>query len=141
MDSNWLLIALAPFLGVFLVRFGVDGLRRTRRLRRTGVTADGWIVRNAARQRRSDGAKRTFYYPVVAWTTEDGRTYEYEHSCGNDAAFGVGAPVTVRYAPEAPDEFTIEGWAPDIPYGALTVGGAVLAVGSVTALIVRFLAF
>ncbi|MER6841975.1 DUF3592 domain-containing protein [Streptomyces platensis] len=141
MGSEWLILVPIPFLSMSLVRFGVYGIRRTRRLRRTGVTADGWIVRNAARQRRSDGAKRTFYYPVVAWTTEDGRTCEYESSYGNDSGFGVGAPVTVRYAPEAPDEFTIEGWAPDIPYGALTVLGAVLTVGSVTALILRFLAF
>lgn len=101
-----------------------------------------WLDRpQRSRQRRSDGAKRTFYYPVVAWTTEDGRTCEYESSYGNDSRFGVGVPVTVRYAPEAPDEFTIEGWAPDISYGALTVVGAVLTVGSVTALILRFLAF
>ncbi|GFE20463.1 hypothetical protein Sliba_09160 [Streptomyces nigrescens] len=49
--------------------------------------------------------------------------------------------VTVQYDPEAPDRFAIEGWDTNVPHLLLTTLGAAFTVGTVTALIVRLLAF
>ncbi|MEV5124727.1 DUF3592 domain-containing protein [Streptomyces decoyicus] len=148
MDSKWLTLAPLPLiLGTPLLLIGVYGLRRARKLRRTGVTANARIVRHVVRRYKSKGSKSTAstaYHPVAAWTAQDGRTCEYESWFGRGAVkngFGLGARVMVRYDPEAPDRFTIEGWEPKIPYRVLTTVGAVLTVGTVTVLIVQLLAF
>ncbi|MEU6331758.1 DUF3592 domain-containing protein [Streptomyces sp. NPDC047049] len=145
MDREWLTLAPIPLiLGTPLLLIGVYGLRRTRKLRRTGVTANARIVRHVVRQYKSDGSKSTAYHPVAAWTAQDGRTCEYESWFGRGAVkhgFGLGARVLVRYDPEAPDRFTIEGWEPKIPFRVFTTVGTVLTVGTVTVLIVQLLAF
>ncbi|MDT0459572.1 DUF3592 domain-containing protein [Streptomyces sp. DSM 41527] len=146
MEPEWLLTLIALMLmGTAFLSVGVYLLRRVSKLSRTGVTANARIVRHVVRRHKdSDGIKSKAYYPVAAWTAQDGRTCEYESMFGRGVVkhgFGLGAHVTVRYDPEAPDRFTIEGWETKAPYLVFTTVGAVLTVGTVTALIMRLLAF
>ncbi|MFE1175946.1 DUF3592 domain-containing protein [Streptomyces sp. NPDC058773] len=138
------LIALM-LMGTAFLSAGVYLLHRASKLRRTGVIANARIVRHVVRwYKDSDGVKSKGYHPVVAWTAQDGRTCEYESMFGRGVVkhgFGLGAHVMVRYDPEAPDRFTIEGWESKAPSLAFTAVGAVLTVGTVTALIVRLVAF
>ncbi|WP_368066357.1 DUF3592 domain-containing protein [Streptomyces sp. VNUA116] len=74
--------------------------------RSSAVTA---IVRHVAR-RDDEGA--TYYHPLVAWTTRDGRTCEHSSRFGRGSVrggFGVGTLVTVQYDPEDPSRFAIQG--------------------------------
>ncbi|MFE1230627.1 DUF3592 domain-containing protein [Streptomyces sp. NPDC059442] len=139
MEREWLFSLIPLFIGVVFLCFGVYGLRRAEALRRTGVTARGWIVRHDTR-RDDEGA--TFHYPVATWTTRDGRTCEHPSRFGRGriaGGFGVGATVTVRYDPEDPRRFAIQGWDTATVDLVFTVVGAVLSGGTAVALLVRLL--
>lgn len=62
MQREWLFSLIPLTIGVVFLSFGLHGLRRAATLRRTGVTAEGRIVRHDAR-RHDEGA--TLYYPVA----------------------------------------------------------------------------
>ncbi|MFD9482879.1 DUF3592 domain-containing protein [Streptomyces sp. NPDC059991] len=139
MEREWFFCLIPLTIGTVFLCFGVYGLRRAKALRRSGVSARARIVRHDV-VRNDDGAR--FHYPVAAWTAGDGRTCEYASRFGRAAVgngFGVGAHVMVRYDPQAPDRFAIEGWdtrSVDLLFTAL---GAVFTVGTVTVLVVRLL--
>ncbi|MEU0394496.1 DUF3592 domain-containing protein [Streptomyces sp. NPDC006208] len=139
MEREWLFSLIPLTIGVAFLGFGVYGLRRAGALRRTGVTAEARIVRHDV-SRGSEGA--TFYHPVAAWTTRDGRECEYSSRFGRGAVggvFGVGAFVTVRYDPEDPRRFAIEGWDVATVDRLFTVLGSVFTAGTLVVLLVRVL--
>ncbi|MFI6106685.1 DUF3592 domain-containing protein [Streptomyces sp. NPDC051310] len=139
MGREWLFSLIPLAIGTVFLCFGVYGLRRARALRRTGVSAEAWIVRHEAR-RDDEGA--TFHHPVAAWTAQDGRACEYPSRFGRGRVgngFGVGAHVMVRYDPAAPQRFAIEGWDVKTVDLLFTVLGAVFTVGTVLVLLVRLL--
>ena len=139
MEREWLFSLIPLFIGVVFLCFGVYGLRRAGALRRTGVTAQGWIVRHDIR-RDDEGAR--FHHPVATWTTVDGRTCEHPSRFGRGeiaGRFGVGAAVTVRYDPEDPRRFEIQDWDTTTVDLVFTVVGAVLFAGTAVALLVRLL--
>lgn len=139
MERKWLFLLIPLTIGAVFLSFGVYGLRRARALRRTGVTAQGWIVRHDVR-RDDEGA--TFYYPVAAWTTRDGRECEYASRFGRGSVaggFGVGTVVMVRYDPEDPRRFAIQGWDIAAIDMLFTVLGSVFTVGTLVVLLVRLL--
>ena len=139
MEREWLFSLIPLFIGVVFLCFGVYGLRRAGALRRTGVTAQGWIVRHDIR-RDDEGAR--FHHPVATWTTVDGRTCEHSSRFGRGeiaGRFGVGAAVTVRYDPEDPRRFEIQDWDTTTVDLVFTVVGAVLFAGTAVALLVRLL--
>ncbi|MEU6239480.1 DUF3592 domain-containing protein, partial [Kitasatospora sp. NPDC047058] len=108
-------------------------------LRRTCVTAEARIVRHDVR-RDDEGA--TFHHPVAAWTTLDGCVCEHASRFGRGTVgddFGVGARVVVRYDPDAPHRFAIEGWDKRTVDLLFTVLGSALTAGTVTGLLVRLL--
>ena len=139
MEREWLFSLIPLFIGVVFLCFGAYGLRRAGALRRTGVTAQGWIVRHDIR-RDDEGAR--FHHPVATWTTVDGRTCEHPSRFGRGeiaGRFGVGAAVTVRYDPEDPRRFEIQDWDTTTVDLVFTVVGAVLFAGTAVALLVRLL--
>ncbi|MGV4983327.1 DUF3592 domain-containing protein [Streptomyces sp. NRAIS4] len=139
MEREWLFSLIPLTIGVAFLAFGVHGLRRAAALRRVGVTAEARIVRHDVR-RDDEGA--TFYHPVAAWTARDGRTCEYSSRFGRGVVgsdFRVGTHVVVRYDPEAPHRFTIEGWDMRAVDLLFTVLGSIFTVGTVTVLLVRLL--
>ncbi|MEV7025164.1 DUF3592 domain-containing protein [Kitasatospora sp. NPDC093558] len=139
MQREWLFSLIPLAIGAVFLGFGVYGLRRAGALRRTGVTAEGRIIRHEAR-REDEGA--TFYYPVVAWTARDGRECEYASRFGRGVVkggFGVGARVEVRYDPEDPRRYAIQGWDAATVDLVFTVIGSVLTAGTVLTLLARLL--
>ncbi|MFD4548291.1 DUF3592 domain-containing protein [Streptomyces sp. NPDC058246] len=139
MEREWLFSLIPLTIGVVFLSFGVYGLRRAGALRRTGVTAEGRIVRHAVRR---DNEGTTFYHPVAAWTTRDGRDCEYSSRFGRGSVggeFGVGTFVMVRYDPEDPRRFAIQGWDGAAVDLVFTVVGSVLTAGTSVVLLVRLL--
>ncbi|MGW1077336.1 DUF3592 domain-containing protein [Streptomyces sp. NPDC002537] len=139
MAREWLFSLIPLTIGAVFLGFGVYGLRRAAALRRTGVTAKGRIVRHDVR-RDDEGA--TFHHPVAAWTTRDGRECEYPARFGRGSVgggFGVGTAVMVRYDPEDPRRFAIQGWDAGTVDLVFTVLGSVLTAGTLTVLLVRLL--
>ncbi|MGW7410644.1 DUF3592 domain-containing protein [Streptomyces sp. NPDC054833] len=139
MERAWLFSLIPLTIGTVCLCFGVYGLRRASALRRIGVTAEARIVRHEV-VRNDEGP--TVYHPVAAWTDRDGRTCEYSSRFGRDVVesnFGVGAYVVVRYDPEAPHRFAIEGWDMRTVDLLFTVLGSLFTVGTVTVLLVRLL--
>ncbi|MFI1104408.1 DUF3592 domain-containing protein [Streptomyces melanogenes] len=139
MEREWFFSLIPLTLGVGFLSLGVYGLRRAKALRLRGVSARARIVRHDV-ERNDDGAK--FRYPVAAWTAQDGRACEHASRFGRVAVanrFGVGAHVMVRYDPQAPHRFAIEGWDTRSVDLLFTVLGAVFTGGTVTVLVVRLL--
>jgi hypothetical protein len=138
-EREWLFSLIPLTIGTIFLGIGVHGLRRANALRRVGVTAEARIVRHDV-SRGDEGAK--YYHPVAAWTARDGRTCEYASRFGRGAVgsgFRVGAYVVVRYDPQAPQRFAIEGWDMRWVDPLFTVLGAVFAAGTVTVVLVRLL--
>ncbi|MFG2991149.1 DUF3592 domain-containing protein [Streptomyces sp. NPDC048257] len=139
MGREWLFSLIPLTIGSVFLAFGVYGLRRASLIRRKGVTARARIVRHKT-SRGDEGA--TYYHPVAAWTARDGRACEYESQFGRGSvggAFRVGANVTVRYDPDQPDRFAIEGWDTKTVALLFTGLGSLVTVGTVTVLLVRLL--
>ncbi|WP_190109377.1 DUF3592 domain-containing protein [Streptomyces cinnamoneus] len=146
MEREWLFSLIPLTIGAGFLSFGVYGLRHASVLRRRGVTVEGRIVRHEV-TRSDEGA--TFYHPVAAWTTRDGRECEYSSRFGRGTVkgsrgtaggkFGVGALVMVQYDPEDPRRFAIPGWDLKMFDLQATVLGSVLTVGTLMPLVVRLL--
>ncbi|MEV6570152.1 DUF3592 domain-containing protein [Streptomyces sp. NPDC051577] len=139
MEREWLISLIPLTIGVGFLGFGVYGLRRASALRRTGVTGRGRIVRHDT-VRSDEGA--TLHYPVAAWTTGDGRLCEHASRFGRGSvasAFRVGASVLVRYDPENPRRFEIQGWDVATVDRLFTVLGALFVSGTLTALLIGLL--
>ncbi|MFJ8013839.1 DUF3592 domain-containing protein [Streptomyces sp. NPDC096339] len=139
MEIEWLFSLIPLTVGTVFLCFGVYGLRRARTLRRVGVTAAARIVRFDVRR---DDEGSTLHHPVAAWTAQDGSRCEYSSRFGRGVVgngFGAGAHVVVRYDPRAPHRFLIEGWDTKAVDLLFTVLGAMLTVGTVTAVLIRLL--
>ncbi|MCX5264661.1 DUF3592 domain-containing protein [Streptomyces sp. NBC_00199] len=137
MERAWLFSLIPLALGAAFLGIGVYGLRRADALRRTGLTAQGRIVRHEV-GRGDEGA--TYYHPVAAWTTHDGRECEYSSRFGRGSlagAFGVGARVVVRYDADNPRRFAIEGWDATTVDRVFAVVGSLVIAGTSLALLVR----
>ncbi|MFD7169699.1 DUF3592 domain-containing protein [Streptomyces violascens] len=138
MEREWLFSLIPLTIGMGFLGFGAYGLRQAAVLRRRGVTAEARIVRHDVE--RDEGF--TYHYPVAAWTARDGRTYECSSRFGRGkvgSGFRVGAHVVVRYDPDNPHRFAIEGWDMKGLVLLFTVLGSILTVGTVTVVLVRLL--
>ncbi|MFJ6794922.1 DUF3592 domain-containing protein [Streptomyces sp. NPDC091268] len=139
MERAWLFSLIPLTIGLVFLGFGAHGLRRAKALRRAGITAQGRIVRHDVRR---DGEGSTLYFPVVAWTTRDGRACEHASRFGRgrvSGPFGVGAAATVRYDPRDPSRFALQGWdvtSVDLLFAVL---GALFTAGTLTVVLVRLL--
>ncbi|MEU1199687.1 DUF3592 domain-containing protein [Streptomyces sp. NPDC005813] len=141
MEREWLFSLIPLAIGVAFLGIGAYGLRRASVLRRSGVTAEGRIVRHDVRRNDEGGS---FHHPVAAWTTRDGRECAYSSRLGRGSVvggFGVGTAVTVRYDPNDPRRFAIQGWDTPALDLLFTVLGSVLTGGTSVVLLVRLVMF
>ncbi|MFF4321345.1 DUF3592 domain-containing protein [Streptomyces sp. NPDC001568] len=133
------------FASVFTAAGSVIGvvaslkIRRVRVLLREGSTARGVVIRleetriapasDAGSTSRSVGT--TVYYPVITWSTGDGRAMETRTNVARpmDRTLPVGARVEVRYDAADPSRWTLpaEGTAFWWLFGAL--GALFVAMG------------
>lgn len=139
MQREWLFSLIPLTIGVVFLALGLYGLRRAAALRRTGVTAKGRIVRHDVR-RHDEGA--TFYHQVAAWTTRDGRECEHSSRFGRGSIAGsiaVGTFVVVRYDPQDPRRFAIQGWDVTTVDLVFTLLGSLFTAGTLLVVLVRLL--
>uniref|UniRef100_A0AAU2JS07 DUF3592 domain-containing protein n=1 Tax=Streptomyces sp. NBC_00049 TaxID=2903617 RepID=A0AAU2JS07_9ACTN len=139
MGLEWLFSLIPLTIGVVFLGFGVHGLRRAALLRRIGVTAAARIVRHDV-MRTDEGS--TLHFPVAAWTDRDGRDCRHASRFGRGSipsAVRLGANVVVRYDPQNPSRFEIEGWDVRTVDLLFTVLGSLLVTGTVTVVLVRLL--
>ncbi|MGW1274355.1 DUF3592 domain-containing protein [Streptomyces sp. NPDC002491] len=139
MERAWLFSLIPLVIGAAFLCVGAYGLRRADALRRTGLTAQGRIVRHEVN--RGEGA--VYYHPVAAWTAHDGQACEYPSRFGRGStagAFGVGARVVVRYDGDNPRRFAIQGWETATVDRVFAVVGSLLTAGTSLALLIRLLA-
>jgi hypothetical protein len=111
---------------------------RTRRLLKSGVTAQGTVV--GAEENTStdaDGITSTSYNPVVHFTTVDGRMVEFTSAVGWGNEPDVGGAVNVRYLSNDPEQAEIDRatmWIVPAAFGllgglGLLVAGALVYAG------------
>jgi hypothetical protein len=77
-------------------------LRPTLRLLRAGGVAEGTVVDNEASLVQSRGPARTFYLPIVQFTTKRGERISFTSRTGGLSARPKGSVVRVLYDPQRP---------------------------------------
>jgi hypothetical protein len=130
----WILLAFVA-LGVGLLVGSAFTYRSTRAFLRTAVPAEGTVVAYAE-SRSSKG--ELSYYPIVAFTPQDGAKVEFQASSGGRSRGPLGERVAVLYDPRNPHRAEIHSF---MALWFLTV--LLLALGAVfagigTALLVAF---
>lgn len=114
------LFPLCFFLpGVFCLCLAVFVSHKSYRLLHDGLRAPGTVI-DTVISRGSKGGNVS--YPVVRYTAQDGRSYEFESSSGSEPpAYDVGDAVEVLYWANDPQNGTIKGF--------FSLWGASLIVG------------
>lgn len=122
-------------VGVGLIVVGLVLTALTARFVSNADSATGTVV-DLSRERDSEGA--ILFYPVVRFTTADGRTVEFRSSSGSGSPPQPGDMVEVLYEPDDPGDARLGGFT-EIWSAPLIVGGIGLVMLGV-ALVVRRLA-
>jgi len=89
--------------GVFLYGAGLWEVRNQARMRRSGVRADGVVVRYKAGARSVDDTQPA-YYPVIGFRDEYGIRHEFTSKVsGSSRRLPPGSPVRIVYLPGRPE--------------------------------------
>lgn len=119
-------------IGVVFVFVGIRGLRGTLSFRRRATQIEGVVtdVRARSSGTHRDGDADIVYYPVLEFTTQDGRQVQTEARTGRSPAPArEGDRVTVQYDPEDPASADIAGsWSGLFLYGLFIVLGSIFTV-------------
>jgi|AMWB02.1.fsa_nt_gi hypothetical protein len=150
MTTNLILGILCIVAGALIILFGLLQARKASTAKARWAEAHGQILEShlqSQRSRSSSGISSTTYSPEVTYEYEvDGQTYT-----GNRLGFGsgsfsekkakakiapypAGAAVTVHYDPAEPSNAVLETVATN-KGGALVLGGALIALGVITMLV------
>ena len=114
--------------GVTLLGVALIPALRTRAMLKSGARAEGTVV-GTKEGRTSRGTR---YYPVVRFTTADGRMVEFTSAVGYSSYDENPGTVSVRYRPDDPEKAEIDRattWM--LPAGFGLVGGLALLVAAV----------
>ncbi|WP_168714546.1 DUF3592 domain-containing protein [Streptomyces sp. A0592] len=114
---------------------------QVRALVRRGTLAHGLAIRLAATKLEGpgDGGTITFrssgttaYYPVIAWTTADGRAMETRTDIARsrDRTLTVGTRVEVRYDPAKPTRWTLPAESSLLWWLFVGIGALFVVIGS-----------
>ena len=103
----WLFFGIWALVGlVFVLVAWILRRVRLRRAERCTACVTGTVVELEYRHRGEQGGA---YYPVVEFPV-NGQKHRVRSSCGSrPARYAAGDSVTVRYDPENPDRFELEG--------------------------------
>ncbi|ASU85569.1 DUF3592 domain-containing protein [Nocardiopsis gilva YIM 90087] len=142
-DDGTLLILTAAF-GLFGLAFSVLGIvlvRRENVYRTRGVAVPGQVTDVVSRVSSGGGGRRsgprTYYHPVVAYRTLEGRDIHERATIGtNPPRYSPGQYVQVLYLPESPDRFRVAGDSSGKFTGyAFTIFGLIFIAISVVVLV------
>ena len=119
-------------IGVIFLFMGARGLRGTLSFRRRAKQTEGVVtdVRARSSGSRSGSDVNIVYYPVLEFTTQDGRRVQTEARTGRSPAPArEGDRVSVEYDPEDPASADIAGsWSGLFLYGLFIVLGSIFTV-------------
>jgi hypothetical protein len=105
--AQWLLRVFVA-IGVLALAWGAIDLVRTVHFVRTAEHATGTVV-DVSREIDDDGDE--FFYPVVRFTTAEGKEFEFKSDSGsNPASHSNGDEVDVLYDPDDPDDAQLSGF-------------------------------
>lgn len=98
------------------------------------VAVEGQVIELAGSGGGGPGRRSGSYYPVVAFTAQDGRKFEFRSGMGsNPPTFQVGEMVTVRYRPDDPQSAGIDAffslWFLPLMFGGIGVIFMIVAAG------------
>ena len=117
-------------IGVVFLLVGIHGLRGTLSFRRRAQQAEGVVTDVRARSSGKSGDPGIVFYPVLQFTTRDGRQVQTEARTGRSPAPArEGDRVPVQYDPEDPASADIAGsWSGLLLYGVFVVLGSIFTV-------------
>jgi len=107
-------IILGAFTGIAVIMLLVAGIASFNNLRKIGreASAPGRVADMIARREyvnEQDRVYQDYYYPVVEFTSSDGKNHKVQLSEGSSTpSYEVGDEVTVLYEPEHPLEARIK---------------------------------
>jgi hypothetical protein len=117
---DWTVLACLA-LGVGLLLAGAATFVHTKRFVAGAEHATGTVVDHSS----SSTSEGIVYYPVVRFTTAEGRTVEFSSSSGSSSPPDVGDRVEVRYDPDDPQDAELSGffdlWGWTIALGGLGI--------------------
>jgi hypothetical protein len=97
----------------------------------------GTVIENKCELRDAvnfDDVSRHMYASVIQYTTHDGKLRTYQDPFWSlTPAYAVGARVTLRYDPAAPDSVIIVGWRPYLACWCLSIAATVCLLFSLAA--------
>lgn len=123
------LVAIA--VGLVVLFLGYQWRISTEQRIATMVKAQGTVVEVVSRTQRSDGERKTFFYPTVEFRTAAGDVIRFEHSTGsNPPAYRVGDAVDILYNPQTPQDAMIDSWDIWLPSMiVMGIGGVFTLIG------------
>jgi hypothetical protein len=86
-------------------------LRRPIRLLRAGGSANGVVVDSGESIETARGGSSRFFFPVVEFTTRQGRSIRFTSDTGRRVARAKGSSVRVLYDPDQPDDAALATFA------------------------------
>jgi hypothetical protein len=105
--AQWLLRAFVA-IGVLALAWGAIDLVRTVHFVKNAEHATGTVV-DVSREIDDEGDE--FFYPVVRFTTAEGKEFEFKSDSGsNPASHSTGDEVDVLYDPDDPDDAQLSGF-------------------------------
>lgn len=122
---------LVVVVGAVLTVGGILELSRVLGIRRHGLRTEGTVVDVEERVEGTSESARLASYPVVEFTTAEGRTIRFTSRLSLPIAIEVGKAVPVRYRSDDPERAVIDTfmrtWAVPVtlllgPPTALTIG-------------------
>ena len=105
--ARWVLRVFVA-IGVLALIWGAVDFARTVHFVRTAEHATGTVV-DVSREVDSDGDES--FYPIVRFTTADGKEFQFKSNSGsNPASHSTGDEVDVLYDPDDPDDAQLSGF-------------------------------
>lgn len=106
--SGLVVFAICAIIAVVLLVVGYKKYSEGNNLIKNGIKVEGKVVEIEEKvQKTGRGRYTTYYYPIVAFTTEDGRGMRVKTS--DSSGFTVGQEVSILYKASNPEKAEIEG--------------------------------